>query len=192
MPNLLPLLRPELAVCLKVGRLHRSVTECALAQDDVPLLHRLLHLNFMTYLPDDLHVKMDHMSMANALETRSPMLDAVLIAIVAALPPHLKIRGGRAQYVLKLALRDMSPPPLLSRKKHSFAVPLGQKRRDQLRPCVEAILLTPQARCRHYFQPEAVDTRFQEHCAGVKADEQRLWMLLNFELWLRMLDEGTL
>jgi len=71
-------------------------------------------------------------------------------------------------------------------------VPLGHWFRHQLRPYLEDILLTPRARSTQYFRPEAIHTLFQEHCAGIKGHEHRLWMLLNFELWLRMLDKGTL
>jgi asparagine synthase (glutamine-hydrolysing) len=191
-PDLRRLLRPEFAALLEDGRLHRSINDGDLAQDDVPLLHRLLRVNFMTYLPDDLHVKMDRMSMANALETRSPMLDTAFMEFVAALPPDLKIRWGKTKYLLKQAFRDMLPPELLRRKKHGFVVPLGHWFRHQLRTYLEDILLTPRARSTQYFRPEAIHALFQEHCAGIKGHEHRLWMLLNFELWLRMLDKGTL
>ncbi len=192
LPDLIALFRPEFSTLVEVGRLHRSINNCSLAQDGLPVLHRCLHLNFMTYLPDDLHVKMDRMSMANALETRSPMLDTALVEFVAGLPPNLKIRWGKTKYVLKLAFRDMLPAELLRRRKHGFVVPLGHWFRHQLRPYLEDVLLTPQAKSADYFQPEAIHTLFREHCAGVKNHEHRLWMLLNFELWLRMLDAGTL
>jgi asparagine synthase (glutamine-hydrolysing) len=164
--DLLRLLRPEFAALLEVGRLHRSINDGHLTQDDVPLLQRLLRVNFMTYLPDDLHVKMDRMSMANALETRSPMLDTAFMEFVAALPPDLKIRWGKTKYLLKQAFRDMLPPELLRRKKHGFVVPLGHWFRHQLRPYLEDILLASRARSTQYFQPEAIHALFQEHCAA--------------------------
>jgi asparagine synthase (glutamine-hydrolysing) len=114
------------------------------------------------------------------------------VEFVAGLPPNLKIRWGKTKYVLKLAFRDMLPAELLRRRKHGFVVPLGHWFRHQLRPYLEDVLLTPQAKSADYFQPEAIHTLFREHCAGVKNHEHRLWMLLNFELWLRMLDAGTL
>jgi asparagine synthase (glutamine-hydrolysing) len=190
--HLTGLLRSELAVLVDTESVPSSFTHGGMGTDGLPLLHRLLQVNFMTYLPDDLHVKMDRVSMANALETRSPMLDTALVEYVAALPPHLKVHRTRMKYLLRLACRDLLPPRLLNRKKHGFGVPLGQWFRHQLRSYVEDTLLSPQARVRSYFEPEYIRTMFQAHVEGRQQHGDRLWVLLTFELWLRMLEDGTL
>jgi asparagine synthase (glutamine-hydrolysing) len=186
------LFRPEVAACGNLNQLHGRLQQGYRETQGLPLLHRLLYLNFTTYLPDDLHVKMDRMSMANALETRSPMLDTALVEFVASLPPDLKIHRTRMKYVLKMAFRDMLPPELLNRRKHGFGVPLGYWFRHQLRSHVEETLLAPNARLRDYFNQNVIRTLFQEHVEGIRPHWDRLWILLNFELWLRLLEEGTL
>src|SRR5262249_23487053 len=188
--GLMALLHPELAALVHAEQLPTPLDRWYVKE--LLLLHRLLHFNFMTYLPDDLHVKMDRMSMANALETRSPMLDTALVEFVASLPPQLKIHRTQMKYVLRRAFRDLLPPALLHRKKHGFGVPLARWFRHQLRPYVEETLLTPGARLRAYLNQNVVRALFQEHVDGVWQHWDRLWVLLTFELWLRMLEDGTL
>jgi asparagine synthase (glutamine-hydrolysing) len=186
------LLRPELAALMRAEPWQAGFSHWYAEAEGLPLLHRLLQVNFMAYLPDDLHVKMDRVSMANALETRSPMLDTALMEFVASLPPHLKIHRSQMKYVLKLAFRDLLPPALLNRKKHGFGVPLGHWFRHQLRSYVEDMLLTPRARLCAYLNQRFIRTLFREHVAGTRQHWDRLWVLLTFELWLRMLEDGTL
>jgi asparagine synthase (glutamine-hydrolysing) len=112
------------------------------------------------------------------------------VEYVASLPPALKIRRLRMKYILRRAFRDLLPPALLNRKKHGFGVPLGHWFRHRLRSYVEDTLLAPQARSRAYFNPSVVRALFQEHVDGVRSHWDRLWVLLTFELWLRMLEAG--
>jgi asparagine synthase (glutamine-hydrolysing) len=190
--SLMPLLRRDLSAQVDVEQLHAGFTRWTAEANGLPLLHRLLNVNFMTYLPDDLHVKMDRMSMANALETRSPMLDTAVVEFVASLPPEMKIHRTQMKYVLKRAFRDLLPPALLNRKKHGFSVPLTDWFRRQLRPYVEETLLSPRARLREYLDQEIIRTLFQEHVDGVQQHRYRLWILLTFEIWLRMFEDGAL
>jgi asparagine synthase (glutamine-hydrolysing) len=185
-------LRPELTASLSPEALQAGFMNYYTAAKGLPLLQRLLRVNFMTYLPDDLHVKMDRLSMANALETRSPMLDTALMEYVAALPPHLKIHRTRMKYVLRLACQDVLPPALRNRQKHGFGVPLGHWFRHQLRAYVEDTLLSPRARLRAYCNQEFIRTLFREHVEGQRPHWDRLWVLLTFEVWLRMLETGAL
>jgi asparagine synthase (glutamine-hydrolysing) len=190
--RVMPLLRRDLAAQVDVEQLHAGFTRWYADGKELPLLHRLLNVNFMTYLPDDLHVKMDRMSMANALETRSPMLDTAVMEFVASLPPAMKIHRTQMKYILKRAFQHLLPPALLNRKKHGFSVPLTHWFRHQLRSYVEETLLSPRARLREYFDQEIIRTLFQEHVDGIRQHRYRLWLLLTFELWLRMFEEGAL
>jgi asparagine synthase (glutamine-hydrolysing) len=192
LPRLRALLRPELVTMMPVEPQEAGFSHWYSESKELALLHRLLYVNFMTYLPDDLHVKMDRMSMANALETRSPMLDTALMEFVASLPPGLKVRRLQMKYVLKRAFQDLLPPALLNRKKHGFGVPLGHWFRHQLRSYVEDTLLSPQARLRDFCNQEYIRLLFQEHVGGMRQHWDRLWILLTFEVWLRMFEEGTL
>jgi len=190
--SILSMLRHDLAAQVHVEDLHAGFTRWIAATNGLPLLHRLLNANFMTYLPDDLHVKMDRMSMANALETRSPMLDTAVVEFVASLPPEMKIHRTQMKYILKLAFRDFLPPALLNRKKHGFSVPLSDWFRQQLRPYVEETLLSPRARLREYLDQDIIRRLVQEHIDGIQQHRYRLWLLLTFEVWLRMFEAGTL
>jgi asparagine synthase (glutamine-hydrolysing) len=187
-----PLLRRDVAAQMDVEQLHADFHRWYAGAKGLPLLHRLMNVNFMTYLPDDLHVKMDRMSMANALETRSPILDTAVVEFVAALPPEMKIQRGQMKYILKLAFRDLLPSALLNRKKHGFSVPLAHWFRHQLRPYVEETLLSPGARLREYVDQESIRTLFQEQVDGIQEHQRRLWILLTLEIWLRMLEDGAL
>jgi asparagine synthase (glutamine-hydrolysing) len=190
--SLQEVLRPELMAALQPDTLQTGFRRCFGTTEGLPLLHRLLQVNFLTYLPDDLHVKMDRLSMAEALETRSPMLDTALMEYVASLPPQLKIHRTRLKYVLRLACRDLLPAALRNRKKHGFGVPLGHWFRHQLRSYVEDTLLSPQARLRAYCNQECMRALFEEHVAGVRQHGDRLWLLLTLEVWLRMFEDGAL
>jgi len=148
------------------------------------LLSRLLYLNARTYLLDDLLPKMDRMSMAHGLETRSPMLDRALIEYVAGLPDRLKRRGGRGKIVLKKAVSDLLPPGIVARRKHGFGVPLGEWFRGELKGRAEALLLD-RPRLARWLRPEAVRRLFAEHLSGRGDRGHQLWTLLTLELWLR-------
>ena len=129
-------------------------------------LDRLLDLNLRTYLVDDLLVKADRMSMAHALEVRSPFLDADLIAYTTRLPPRLKARGLSLKRVLKAAVEDLLPPEILKRGKRGFGVPLDRWFRQDLRAYVDSTLGAPDAHVRRQLVPEAVDRMLGEHASG--------------------------
>jgi asparagine synthase (glutamine-hydrolysing) len=150
-----------------------------------PLLHRLLYLNFKTYLPDDLLVKMDRMTMAHGLEARSPFLDTALTEYVASLPAHYKMRQWRLKYLLKKAFADLLPAEILNRGKRGFGVPLGAWFRKELREPVEDLLLANHPRYQVYLRKETVERVVRDHQDGIRDCGPQLWALLNFELWLQ-------
>jgi len=148
------------------------------------LLSRLLYLNARTYLLDDLLPKMDRMSMAHALETRSPFLDRALAQYVATLPDDLKRRGRHGKVVLKKAVADLLPAAILVRKKHGFGVPLGAWFRGELRPLVEDTLLDG-SRVGRRLDAAEIRRIFDDHVAGRADRGHQLWTLLTLELWMR-------
>jgi len=162
-----------------------SFDQCLEQAEGCALLHRLLYLNFKTYLPDDLLVKMDRMSMAHGLETRSPFLDTTLVEYVASLPPRYKLNGRKLKYILKKAFADLLPPEILKRGKRGFGVPLGAWFRNELKGPVGDILLTGVPRYRPYLRTEVVERIFRQHQEGMMDCGMQLWALLNFEVWLR-------
>jgi len=186
------LLRPEIAARGDMAGVLRSFTAGAALGADAPLLDRLLYLNFTTYLPDDLHVKVDRMSMAHALEARSPMLDTALVEFVGSLPPDLKVRGGRLKILLREAFRDLVPPELVARRKHGFGVPVDRWFAGELRGMAGELLLDPASRTRRYLNDAVVRELLDQHVGGTRAHGHRLWTLINLELWCRMLEDGSL
>jgi asparagine synthase (glutamine-hydrolysing) len=148
------------------------------------LLSRLLYLNARTYLLDDLLPKMDRMSMAHGLETRSPLLDRPLAEYVATLPDELKRSGRHGKVVLKKAVEDLLPAAILKRKKHGFGVPLGAWFRGELRPLVHDTLLTG-ARLGGRLDGEGIRKIFDDHVSGRVDRGHQLWTLLTLELWMR-------
>lgn len=148
-------------------------------------LDRLLDLNMRSYLPDDLLVKVDRMSMAHGLEVRSPFLDADLIAYTTRLPPVLKARGLSLKRVLRAAVSDLLPAEILSRGKRGFGVPLDRWFREDLRSYLGSMVGAPDARVKDHLQPEAVDRLLAEHLGGRRDHGQALWTLLTLEVFLR-------
>jgi asparagine synthase (glutamine-hydrolysing) len=157
-----------------------ALAECP----DATPLARALHLNARTYLHDDLLPKMDRMSMAHGLETRSPLLDRALAEYAASLPDGYKRRGGAGKRVLKRAVEDLLPAAILRRRKHGFGVPLGEWFRGELRPMVEDVLLA-QPRLGHRLRVERVRALFHDHLARRADHGHQLWTLLTLELWMR-------
>ena len=166
------------------ARLLSSLEQALGAAAGSSALSQLLYLNARTYLLDDLLPKMDRMSMAHGLETRSPLLDRALFDYVATLPDGLKRRGARGKIVLKEAVKDLLPAGIVHRRKHGFGVPLGAWFRGELRPLVEDTLLSS-ARLSRLLRPEAVRAIFDEHVSGRADRGHQLWTLLTLELWLR-------
>lgn len=166
-----------------------SFDACFERSQDWALLHRILYLNFKTYLPDDLMVKMDRMSMAHALETRSPFLDTALVEYVASLPPEYKLNRWKLKYALKAAFADLLPEPILRRGKRGFGVPLGAWFRGELKEFVSDLLLGGSPRYRPFIRQEAVRRIFDGHQARERDYGTQLWTLMNFELWLRRMEE---
>ena len=147
-------------------------------------LHRVLDLNLRTYLLDDLLPKVDRMSMAHALEVRSPFLDIELLEFVARLPPSMKLQGLKRKRVLKSAVSDLLPPALLDRPKRGFGLPLGRWFRQDLAGWVEAMLCSPDTRVRHHLNGSAVDDFVAEN-ARTAGNGQGIWALLSLESFLR-------
>ncbi len=149
-----------------------------------PLALALEH-NFGTYLPYDLLVKTDRMSMAHALEARSPFLDTALMEYVARLPDDYKLRGRTTKWILRKTFADLMPPEIRTRGKMGFGLPLGTWFRGDLLGYVRDLLTAPTARINDYLQPAVVARYVDDHVAGKADHEQQIWLLITLELWLR-------
>jgi asparagine synthase (glutamine-hydrolysing) len=166
-----------------------SMAECYERAAGLPMLDQVLYANFKTYLPDDLAVKMDRMSMAHSLETRSPFLDTAVVEYAVAIPAKEKVGLRRLKPVLRRAFWPMLPPEIWNRRKHGFGVPVGQwLRNGELRMVVEDELLSESARCRQYLDRAILGRMWREHQQGQIEHGFRFWTLLTLERWLRALE----
>ncbi|HKT31106.1 MAG TPA: asparagine synthase (glutamine-hydrolyzing) [Gammaproteobacteria bacterium] len=153
------------------------------------MLEGMSYADLQTYLVE-LLMKQDQMSMAASVESRVPFLDHEFVEQVAALPGRYKLRGWQTKAVLRTALRDLVPREILGRRKMGFPVPLGSWLRGRYWPLVEHLLLGARARDRGLFNLEAVAQLAQEHRSGAWDHGDRLWLLMNLEIWQRIFLEG--
>lgn len=149
------------------------------------LLDATLLADTMTYLPNDLLVKVDIATMAVSLEARSPFLDHHVIEFAASLPEHFKLRGLTKKYLLKRVLRQLLPAENLNRRKMGFGVPIGHWFRGQMQGFIRETLLSETALKRRLFKPETVHRLVDQHVSGAHNHEHRLWTLLMLELWFQ-------
>jgi asparagine synthase (glutamine-hydrolysing) len=147
--------------------------------------------DFHTYLPDDLMVKVDVASMAHGLETRSPLLDHVLLEWAARIPPAIKMAGGRTKALFKAAMAPYLPREILRRRKMGFGCPIDQWLRCELKEFAHDTLLASAARERGLMRPEYVKRLLDEHCAHRADHHTRLWALLMLELWFGTWIDGA-
>ena len=131
---------------------------------------RAMVADIVTYLPGDLLVKVDLASMAHSLECRRPFLDHRVVELAIAMPLDRKIRlrSGRTKIVLKQAFADLLPPPIRTRSKMGFGVPIGRWFREELKDELRGVLLDPVCLGRGLFRPEAIETFVAEHVDGIR------------------------
>jgi asparagine synthase (glutamine-hydrolysing) len=141
--------------------------------------------DLMTYLPNDLLVKVDIATMAVSLEARSPFLDHHVIEFAASLPEKLKLRGLTTKYLLKKVLRKLLPSENLDRRKMGFGVPIGHWFRGKMQPFLREVVLSEKALDRGLFRPETVRQLVDQHTEGKRDYSHQLWTLLMLELWFQ-------
>jgi asparagine synthase (glutamine-hydrolysing) len=168
---------------------YRAAMELVRASDAEALLDRLLAADLKTYL-HELLMKQDQMSMAASIESRVPFLDHKLVEFAAALPLRLKLRGWTTKYVLRESMRGVLPQEILTRKKMGFPVPVGAWFRGPYGHVVDEYVLGPRASARGIFDGAFMRRLVDEHRAGAANHAERLWMLVNFEIWLRRFVDG--
>jgi asparagine synthase (glutamine-hydrolysing) len=149
------------------------------------IVDAVLLTDIMTYLPNDLLVKVDIATMAVSLEARSPFLDHHVIEFAASLPEKLKLRGLTTKYLLKRVLKKLVPVENLERQKMGFGVPIGHWFRGEMQPFLREVLLSEKALRRGLFKPQTVNQLVDLHIRGECDYSQQLWALLMLELWFR-------
>ena len=152
---------------------------------DRPPLKRMLYADLKVWLPDNLLLRGDQMTMAASIEERVPFLDHKLVELAARIPVRLLTQGFRTKVLLRQALRPYLPPETLRRRKVGFTVPVGPWFKQTLNSFVADLLLSPDARSREYFNVANMENFVREHFDGVRDRQKQIWALVNFELWCR-------
>jgi asparagine synthase (glutamine-hydrolysing) len=153
------------------------------------LLDRMGRLDLETYL-HELLMKQDQMSMAASIESRVPFLDDQLVEHVITLPSSYKVRGWQTKAVLRAAVADLVPPAILTRRKMGFPVPVGAWLRHGFQSLVDEFVVGSRAVARGLFDPAALRQLAREHASGEARHGDRLWLLMNLEIWHRIYQDG--
>ena len=151
---------------------------------EVPL-DRILNVDVLSYLPENLMVKTDIAGMASALEVRSPLMDHRIMEFAAALPAELKIKDNVLKYFLKTAAKEMLPAEIINRQKQGFGLPLSNWIREDLKEMTRDLLLDRSSLERGFFKKQGVHKLLDEHMSGQRDHCYRIWNLLCLELWFR-------
>jgi asparagine synthase (glutamine-hydrolysing) len=157
--------------------------------DAQSLLDRLLYADIKTYL-HELLMKQDQMSMAASLESRVPFLDHKLVEFTSSLPERLKLRRWTTKYVLRQSMKGVLPEQILTRPKMGFPVPVDAWFRGPYAQVLDDYVLSSRALERGIFNADTVRTLVKEHQRGVANHSERLWSLVNLEMWFQRFIDG--
>jgi asparagine synthase (glutamine-hydrolysing) len=160
---------------------------------DVPhedFLNRMLYVDWKTFLPELNLAYCDKMSMAASVEVRVPFLDNEIVDFLLTVPPELKLHGHTSKYIMRQAVSDIVPAPILKRRKAGFGVPIRTWLRRDLREMVDDLLGPDRVSERGYFEPQAIQTLIRDDREGRADNTYRIWALLTLELWHQVFLEG--
>jgi asparagine synthase (glutamine-hydrolysing) len=161
--------------------------------DGLDPLSRLQYVDLVSYLPEDILMKVDRMSMAHSLEVRAPLLDYRIVEFASTLPGEWKIRGGTGKVFLRQAVKGLIPEKVLNRSKMGFGAPVGDWFRGRLQCLMEAVLFDERTVGRGYFETDFIRSLWERHLRGPAWQidlSHLLWVLIILELWHRLFVDG--
>lgn len=148
------------------------------------LEHRMMYLDSISYLPDDILVKVDRASMGASLESRVPFLDHRIVEFAWTLPLTMKIHQGQGKWILRKVLNKYIPSNLVDRPKSGFDVPIDHWLRGPLKKWAEELINPSLLKEQGFFVPEIIQRKWLEHLSGKKNCSHQLWAILMFQAWL--------
>jgi len=165
---------------IRTPSIHEEYFQAVTSAD---FLDHISYLDITTYLPDDLLIMADRMSMAHSLELRVPLCDNRLLELSAEIPSRLKYQGFHLKALFKAALEGILPDKVLHKKKQGFMVPVGRWIKEDLRDYVQDALSPSEIKKMGYFSSTFVEKMLKEHFSGKKVLSHQIWALLIFKLW---------
>lgn len=150
------------------------------------VLNRLFQIDYAIFLPDDLMVKNDRMSMAHSLEARVPMTDNQLVDFMSRVSPRLKLRRFRKKHIMRRAMEGILPPIILNKKKVGLEMPYSRWLKKELNDVLMNYCGPERISATKLFRPQAVQSLIEEHVSGRQDHGRALWGLLNYMMWLEL------
>lgn len=178
-----PEVREQLAVPLASERFFVEEFKRARAKDD---LARIMQIDNSVFLPDDLMIKNDRMTMAHSLEARVPFTDTELMKFMARVPAHVKLPGLRKKNIMRRAMEGVLPAEILDKKKVGLEMPYARWFKSELKDLIEHYLGPKNISNWGLLKPEAVWALVDDHLAGRRDNGRALWGLLNYMVWLEI------
>jgi asparagine synthase (glutamine-hydrolysing) len=147
-------------------------------------ISKMMHLDSITYLPDDILCKLDRAAMSNSLETRVPFLDKSVVDFAWRIPVNIKIKNNIGKWPLREILSKYIPSKFIDRPKAGFSIPIGNWLRGSLKDWAENLLNEKRLIKEGNFSSEIIRNVWKEHLSGKLDHSNRLWSILMFQAWL--------